>query len=302
MSSSASTGHFRRAPGQSPRALRTAPQAAPWICTLGDLLLDVIVRAPGPLAAGADTAVETRVASGGQAANVASWVAELGEPARFVGKQAEDAAGTLVRSMVERRGVELAGPRAEGKTGVVVSLVGADGDRTMATDRGIAPELREDELEPAWFEGCRWLHLSGYSLLADPIAGAALAAARLAREGDGRVSVDLSSWSAIRARGPQVFRASLEELAPDVVFANEPEWELVGGAYGLGETAVVKQGSRGVVVLGPGGREEHTAIGSEVVDTTGAGDALAAGFIVGGIELGLETAARCVAQLGAVPA
>jgi ribokinase len=262
----------------------------------------VIVRAPGPLAAGADTAVETRVASGGQAANVASWVAELGEPARFVGKQAEDAAGTLVRSMVERRGVELAGPRAEGKTGVVVSLVGADGDRTMATDRGIAPELREDELEPAWFEGCRWLHLSGYSLLADPIAGAALAAARLAREGDGRVSVDLSSWSAIRARGPQVFRASLEELAPDVVFANEPEWELVGGAYGLGETAVVKQGSRGVVVLGPGGREEHTAIGSEVVDTTGAGDALAAGFIVGGIELGLETAARCVAQLGAVPA
>jgi len=272
------------------------------ICTLGDLLLDVIVRTTGPLAAGADTSVETRVASGGQAANVASWVAELGEPARFIGRQAEDAAGTLVRSLLEGRGVEPAGPRVEGKTGVVVSLVGADGDRTMATDRGIAPELREDELDPAWFEGCRWLHLSGYSLLADPIAGAALAAARLAREGGARVSVDLSSWSAIRARGPQVFRASLEELAPDVVFANEPEWELIGGAYGLGETAVVKRGSRGVAVLGAGGSEEHTAVASEVVDTTGAGDALAAGFIVGGIELGLETAARCVAQLGAVPA
>jgi sugar/nucleoside kinase (ribokinase family) len=99
-----------------------------------------------------------------------------------------------------------------------------------------------------------------------------------------------------------VFRDSLEELAPDVVFANEPEWELVGGAYGLGETAVVKRGPRGVSVLDAGGTEEHTAVGSEVVDTTGAGDALAAGFIVGGIELGLETAARCVAQLGAVPA
>lgn len=271
------------------------------ICTLGDLLLDVIVRAPGPLAVGADTAAETRVAPGGQAANVASWIAELGEPARFVGKQADDAAGSLVRSLLERRGVELAGPRVEGKTGVVVSLVGADGDRTMATDRGIAPELRDDELDPAWLEGCRWLHLSGYSLLADPISGAALAAARLAREAGARVSVDLSSWSAIRTRGPQVFRASLEELAPDVVFVNEPEWELVGGAYGLGETAVVKRGSRGVVVLGPEGTEEHTAVGSEVVDTTGAGDALAAGFIVGGIELGLETAARCVAQLGAVP-
>jgi ribokinase len=271
------------------------------ICALGDLLLDVIVRAPGPLAAGADTSVETRVASGGQAANVASWVVELGEQARFIGKQADDAAGFLVRSLVEQRGVELAGPRVEGKTGVVVSLVGADGDRSMATDRGIAPELRAEELEAAWFEGCRWLHLSGYSLLADPIAGAALAAARLARDGGARVSVDLSSWSAIRARGPQVFRTSLEELAADVVFANEPEWELVGGAYGLGETAVVKRGSRGVAVLGPGGTEEHSAVGSEVVDTTGAGDALAAGFIVGGIELGLEAAACCVAQLGAVP-
>ncbi|HEY6150353.1 MAG TPA: PfkB family carbohydrate kinase, partial [Gaiellaceae bacterium] len=163
-------------------------------------------------------------------------------------------------------------------------------------------ELREDELDPAWLAGCRWLHLSGYSLLADPIAGAALAAGRLARADGASVSVDLSSWSAIRARGPAVFRESLEELAPDVVFANEPEWELVGGAYGLGETAVVKRGSRGVIVHGPDGSEEHTAVGSEVVDTTGAGDALAAGFIVGGIELGLETAARCVAQLGAVPA
>jgi sugar/nucleoside kinase (ribokinase family) len=301
MNSCASTGHFSRTPGPSPDVLTTGPQAAPRICTLGDLLLDVIVRAPEPLAVGADTSVETLVASGGQAANVASWVAELGEPARFIGKQGDDAAGALVGSLLARRGVELAGPRAEGKTGVVVSLVGADGDRTMATDRGIAPELRAEELDAAWFEGCRWLHLSGYSLLADPIADAALAAARVARDEGARVSVDLSSWSAIRARGPDRFRASLDELGPDVVFANEPEWELVGGAYGLGETAVVKRGSRGVVVLGSDGSQEHAPGRAEVVDTTGAGDALAAGFIVGGIELGLETAARCVAQLGAVP-
>ena len=135
-----------------------------------------------------------------------------------------------------------------------------------------------------------------------PIAEAALAAARLARDAGARVSVDLSSWSAIRARGPAAFRARLEELAPDVVFANEPEWELVGGAYALAETAVLKRGSRGVVVHAAGGSEEHAPLGAAVVDTTGAGDALAAGFIVGGIELGLETAARCVAQLGAVPA
>jgi sugar/nucleoside kinase (ribokinase family) len=301
MNPRASTGHFRRTSEQNTDVLTTGPQAAPRICTFGDLLLDVIVRAPRPLATGADTPVETRVASGGQAANVASWVAELGEPARFVGKQADDAGGALVRSLLERRGVELAGPLAEGRTGVVVSLVGAEGDRTMATDRGIAPELQEDELDATWFGDCRWLHLSGYSLLADPIADAALAAARLARNEGARVSVDLSSWSAIRERGPKRFRASLEKLAPNIVFANEPEWELVGGAYGLGETAVVKRGSRGVAVFTGDGVEEHVPASAEVVDTTGAGDALAAGFIVGGIELGLDTAARCVAQLGAVP-
>jgi ribokinase len=273
----------------------------PVLVTLGDLLLDVIVRAPSGLAAGADTAVETRVASGGQAANVAAWVVALGGRSRFVGKQADDAAGILVRSLLERCGVELSGPLVEGRTGVVVALVGSDGERSMATDRGVAPELRPDEVEPGWFEGCDWLHLSGYSLLAEPIAQAGLQAARLARERGARVSVDLSSWSAIRAYGPARFRSRLEELGADVVFANEPEWELVGGAYALAETAVVKRGSRGVVVHGPSGIEEHAAPAVEVVDTTGAGDALAAGFIVGGIELGLEAAARCVGRLGAVP-
>ncbi len=303
MNSTGPTGHFRRTHERSPRVLKSASQAMPRLVTLGDLLLDVIVRAPRSLAPGADTPVETRVASGGQAANVAAWVAALGGRSRFVGKQADDATGALVRSLLERRGVELVGPRVAGKTGVVVALVGAEGERTMATDRGVAPELRADELDPRWFSGCRWLHLSGYSLLAEPIAGAALAAAGLARDDGASVSVDLSSWSAIRDFGPARFRSRLEELAADVVFANEPEWELVGGAYALAETAVVKRGSRGVAVHGPDEVEEFPAAdaGAKVVDTTGAGDALAAGFIVGGIELGLEAAARCVGQLGAVP-
>src|SRR5262249_30249668 len=154
---------------------------------------------------------------------------------------------------------------------------------------------------PGWFEGCEWLHLSGYALLAEPIAEATLAAARLARGRGARIAVDLSSWSAIRAYGADRFRANLDAVAPDVVFANEPEWEMVGGAYALAETAVVKRGSRGLELRTAGGVEEHAPLAAEVVDTTGAGDALAAGFLVGGIELGLEAAARCVGRLGAVP-
>jgi sugar/nucleoside kinase (ribokinase family) len=115
------------------------------------------------------------------------------------------------------------------------------------------------------------------------------------------VAVDLSSWSAIRAYGAERFRANLDAVAPGVVFANEPEWEMVGGAYALAETAVLKRGSRGVEVRTADGVEQHASLGAEVVDTTGAGDALAAGFLVGGIELGLEAAARCVGQLGSVP-
>jgi sugar/nucleoside kinase (ribokinase family) len=76
---------------------------------------------------------------------------------------------------------------------------------------------------------------------------------------------------------------------------------MIGGAYGLAETAVVKRGSCGVEVRTAEGVEEHPPLGSAVQDTTGAGDALAAGFLVGGIEVGLEAAARCVGRLGAVP-
>jgi sugar/nucleoside kinase (ribokinase family) len=271
------------------------------VCTLGDVLLDVLVRTAEPLSLGADSPVETRLATGGQAANVASWVAELGGKARCIAQQADDEAGALARRLLEARGVELVGPRVAGKTGVVVSLVAADGERTMATDRGVSTELRADELDPGWLDGCSWLAVSGYALLAEPIAEAALAAVRTARARGARVSVDLSSWSAIRAYGADRFRANLDAAAPDVVFANEPEWEMAGGAYAVAATAIVKRGSRGVEVRTADGVEEHPPLAAEVVDTTGAGDALAAGFLVGGIELGLDAAAQAIEHLGAVP-
>ena len=271
------------------------------VVTLGDLLLDVVVRLEAPPASDDDVPAAIAIVPGGQAANVAAWAAWLGAEARLVARRTDDAGGSLIAGELGRRGVELAGPLVAGeRTGTVVALVAPDGERTMATDRGVSTELRADELEPAWFE-CSWLHVSGYALLAEPIAEAALAAVRLARARDARVAVDLSSWSAIRAYGPDRFRANLDAAAPDVVFANEPEWEMVGGAYALAPTAIVKRGSRGVEVRSADGVEELQPLEAEVVDTTGAGDALAAGFLVGGIELGLEAAARCVGALGAVP-
>lgn len=265
------------------------------ICTLGDLLLDVIVRVEGPIAEDTDTYGRTRVGAGGQAANVAAWVVALGGRARFVGKRARDPAGRLLADELSRRGVELTGPEEERGTGTVVSLAGADGSRTMLTDRGVSADLRADECEQAWLAGCERLHLPAYSLVSSPIREAAVAAAAVAPQ----VSIDLSSTAALEAAGVDSFRTLLAELQPDVVFGNEDETGLVGHIEA--ETLVVKRGAAGCSVRRGGTETAHPARPAELVDTTGAGDAFAAGYILAGPELALEAAARCVSQMGAMP-
>jgi len=275
------------------------------IATLGDVLLDVIVRLEQPLVRGDDVRSRTAAVPGGQAANVAAWAASLGAAARCIAKRGDDAAGELVAGELAARGVELVGPVAAGATGVVVSIV-EDGERSLASDRGVAPSLTPAELEPAWLDACDVLHLSGYALLREPILDAALLAARLARERGARLSVDVAAWTEIRAFGPVRFRELLDALAPDVLFTTEAEWEMLGGAYLTAPTGVIKRGARGCIVVTEDARLDLAPLDAEVVDATGAGDALAAGFLLGGsleeaARRGLECAARCVARVGSLP-
>lgn len=257
------------------------------LVSLGDLILDVVVRLDGPLVAGDDRAATTRVGAGGQAANVAAWAAALGAEARYVGKRGTDHAGELAARELAAYGVGLAGPAA-GRGGVVVSIA-AGGERSMASDRGSATELEPGELEPRWFDA-DVLHVSGYALLRDPAASAAERAVELARSAGARVSVDLSAWSLV----DETFRARVRRVAPDVVFATERERDAFGA---LESDWVVKRGADGVRVNGV----DYPARPAEIVDPTGAGDAFAAGFLVGGVDLGLATAARCCGKLGAMP-
>jgi ribokinase len=266
------------------------------VCTLGDLTLDVIVRLAGPIADGGDTDAEIRIGPGGQAANVAAWAAELGASARFVGKTGADDAGELVRARLASYGVEVVGP-IEGRSGSICSLVSPDGGRSMAADRGAARDLRVDEIDAAWLAGCDYLHVSGYALMVEPVRSAALRAVDLARAAGARISVDLASWSAIRDSGVEAFRETVRRLVPDVVFANEDEERVVGRSL-ADALWILKQGPRGCSF----GDDEREALPvARVLDSTGAGDALAAGWLVGGPDLALEAAARCVQQVGAMP-
>jgi ribokinase len=268
------------------------------LCTLGDLLLDVVVRLDGPIGVDTDTYGRTWVGPGGQASNVAVWAVELGGRARLLARRADDTAGRLLGEELARRGIEVAGPVGEGSTGTVVSIASPDARRTMLTDRGVSTDFAPEDLDAGWLAGCETLHVPAYSLARDPIRATATAAVAAARTAGARVSVDLSSV-AVLAEDVSELRHVVGELEPDVVFANEAEAELFGAADA--PTVVVKRGALGCSVHTRAETLDHPAEDVEVVDTTGAGDAFAAGFLLGGAELGLAAAARCVGKMGAVP-
>jgi sugar/nucleoside kinase (ribokinase family) len=165
----------------------------------------------------------------------------------------------------------------------------------MLTDRGVGPLLTEAAIAPAWFDGCSWLHLPAYSLTSEPVHAAAMAAAAIARARSVRLSVDLSSTAAITGYGATAFVDLLRSLKPDLVFGNKAETDLAGDLPGT--EVITKLGADGVIVAGT----NYPAAVTEPVDATGAGDAFAAGYLVGGVHLGLEAAARAVATMGAMP-
>ncbi|MDQ6818761.1 MAG: carbohydrate kinase family protein [Actinomycetota bacterium] len=260
------------------------------ICTIGDLILDVVVLPDGPLAPDADTPATIRFAAGGQAANVAAWAGALGARSRLICKRGTDVSSELAIAQLARHGVEVRGPVAAGRGGVVVSVRDTSGHRMMASDRGVAALLDRSEFDPSWVQSCDVLHVSGYCLFHEPMAEAATEAARHAR----RVTVDLASAHDIEIVGALRFAARLEALGPDLAFATEAERAAVPAF----DTAwVIKLGARGARF--PEGL--YPAPSVVAVDTTGAGDALAAGYLVGGPELAIQAATRSVGLIGAMP-
>ena len=250
------------------------------IAAIGDLMLDVIVRLEEPLAAGDDVRARTRTGAGGQAANVAAWAASLGA-GRALHREARRRRDRPSSSPDElaAHGVELVGPVGAGATGVVVSIVGSDGDRSMASDRGVAPSFAPDELDPAWLD-CDVLHVSGYALLREPIGATRAAARRGSRASAARASRSTSPRGPRSGRSDRCGSGSCSTRSrPMSLFATEAEWEMLGGAYLTAPVGVIKRGPRGCTVVTADARLDLAPVDAEVLDTTGAGDALAAGFL-----------------------
>ncbi len=250
------------------------------LATLGDLVDDVIVRASGAVRPGTDTAAAIMRRQGGSAANVAVAAARLGQPVRFIGNVGDDDRGRMLVARLRNEGVDVDHVRFGGTTGTIIALVDRAGERSFLTDRGACTELADPA--PAWLDGVTCLHLPLYSFVGRPLADTASATAESASERGIALSVDLSSVAVIEDLGVEETRRLLARISPTVVFANADESEVIGidGSIASAMT-IVKRGPDPALLFGSDGTRHEvpaTAV-DEVRDTTGAGDAFAAGFL-----------------------
>jgi len=289
------------------------------IYCIGDLMLDVVAQiptSPHELHLGNDTRTIISTHGGGAAGNVASWLAVLGNDVTMVGRIGNDTAGSAITAEFDALGISYGNIVKEGlHTGVVVCLVDPSGERTMLAHNGANAGLEVSDL-PA-LDGVDAIYLSGYAPLA-PLSRAGV----------------LEMVGATNLRGiPIVFDPAtvggmqgvpVEEILSwcalmDTVIMNEEEAIYLSGLSELESAlnffveltprAIIKRGSAGAIGLERGGQiisvDAHT---SAVVDTTGAGDAFAAGFIDAftgrrdfsyAMERASAVAGHCVAIVGA---
>jgi sugar/nucleoside kinase (ribokinase family) len=233
------------------------------------------------------SAQKPAIVPGGSACNTIIGVGRLGEQARFIGKRGEDDLGELFERDLKANNVEPLLTHSPSPTGRVLSIVTPDAQRSMFTYLGASSECLPDEITPDQFSNAAIAHLEGYLLFNRELIIAALKAAKQA---GAYVSLDLASYTVVESSAD-----ILDELVctyVDILLANEDEARAFTGCAneadalkalaGKTEIAVVKMGKRGSLVWRDGNMHTFGIKGSgEALDTTGAGDLWASGFLYG---------------------
>ena len=254
-----------------------------------------------------------REVSGGSAGNTAAGVAALGARAGFIGQVAEDQLGDIYRHDIRGSGVEFDTPAIDigVATGRVMVLVTPDGQRTMNTFLGAAQHLPAEAIDPKQIEDSAILYLEGYLWDPEVPRRAMTQAIEIARGAGRRVAFTLSDSFCVD-RHREGFLQLIEGGFVDILFANEDEVVALTGASGLegalGLSArvpvlVVTRSEKGALAIAGGERADVPAepVG-KVVDTTGAGDLFAAGFLAAhargaSLERSLRTGAIAAAEI-----
>jgi ribokinase len=277
----------------------------------------VVAVLSGEPAPGSDRPAAIRSRGGGAGANVAAHLARLGTQVSLVGCIGDDAAGAGLAAELSAAGVDVLLRTVPGAaTGTIVSLVEPGGQRSMLADRGANLALRPDDV-PAPVPGGH-LHLSGYTLLDNGPRAAGLAAMGAALAAGCTVSLDPASTGPLTRYGVDGWLA--HTAGATVLLPNADEARLLTGCADAGEAARTLAGRHRVVAVSLGADGALWASGdvlvhrpahpTEVVDTTGAGDAFAAGLLAAWLaspdgepgrllDAGLAEAADVVRRTGA---
>jgi sugar/nucleoside kinase (ribokinase family) len=231
--------------------------------------------------------LQRTIRSGGSAANTIHGAARLGVPSAFMGKIGRDELGEVFVKDLISSNITPSLLYSETESGRAIALVSPDTERTFATFLGAADELTENDMEEHLFEGFQYFHIEGYLVQNQKLLKKSL---EIARSKGMRVSIDMASYNVVDAN--KEFLQYIVKEYVDIVFANEEEAkvftgrepseavEIIGKSC---EVAVVKIGRNGSLVNQQNKTHQVGIIPAHSIDTTGAGDLYASGFLYGTI-------------------
>lgn len=223
--------------------------------------------------------------SGGSAANTIHGIAKLGVASGFIGKVGKDELGQFFKTDLENANIKPVLLESHTPTGKALALVSPDSERTFATHLGAAVELNAQEIATEMFLGYDYFHIEGYLVQNHELIESAI---KLAKENGLKVSIDMASYNVVEDNLDFLKRMAKDYV--DIIFANEEEAKAFTGKNpkeALNEIAemcdyaIVKIGKKGSYVKHKGETTHVGIIGIDALDTTGAGDLYAAGFLYG---------------------